>query len=116
MRHFSQLQKVKPHAFIDKTNILLYTVAIVLMIADLTQTRIKLNTGLYHEDNPLARPLMNAGIGGTIAAGIIAVTMRIVYSWIAHKTGHHKLERFVPVLSMILSVIALIYGHMHRLP
>lgn len=116
MRHFSQLQKVKPHAFIDKTNILLYTVAIVLMVADLTQTRIKLNTGLYHEDNPLTRPLMNAGMVGTVAAGIIAMTVSIGISWLAHKTGHHKIERLVPVWSMMISVTALIYSNMHKLP
>jgi hypothetical protein len=114
MRLFSPLQK--PHAFIDKTNIILYTVAIGLMVADLMQTRIKLNTGLYHEDNPLVRPLMNAGIGGTLAAGIIAATVSIVISWIAHKTGHHKIERLVPVWSMVISVTALIYSNMHKLP
>lgn len=51
-------QEPAPHAFIDRENVILQSVAIGLMTADLTQTRIRLDSGLWHEDNPLARPFL----------------------------------------------------------
>ena len=80
--------------------------------ADFAVTRANLQDG-GTELNPLTRPF--AGSTAALAANFAGETAGVVaLSYFFHKTGHHKLERIVSLVSMSESGAAVSYGLMHR--
>jgi len=100
------------HKFWDKKNCALFAVSAALNGADFAVTRTNLQNG-GRELNPLVRPFGRStpGLAMNFAgeeAGVIGL------SYFFHKTGHHRLERVVSVVSIGGSAGAVGYGLSHR--
>lgn len=96
------------HKFWDSENKALFLTAAALNTADFAITRSNLQSG-GRELNPVVRIFgrSTAGLAVNFAgetAGIVAV------SYFFHKTGHHKLERWVSVVNVSSSAFAVSYG------
>jgi hypothetical protein len=100
------------HKFWDAQNRALFIAAAAANGADFAVTRANLQSG-GQELNPIVRifgrstPGLALNFGGE-SAGVLTV------SYFFHKTGHHRLERAVPVLNFAASVGAVTYGLTHR--
>jgi len=100
------------HKFWDGENWALFTGSATLSGADFAVTYANLQSG-GRELNPVVRifgrsaPGLALNFGGE-TAGVVAL------SYFFHKTGHHKMERFVPVINMGVSAAAVGYGLAHR--
>jgi len=100
------LPEAPPHRFFDKTNLQLHLGVIAAETGDLITTRRILQAG-GREANPIARPLMQAGLGGQMVATYgLGEGGALLCSYFLHRTGHHRLERFVPITAMILEGLA----------
>jgi hypothetical protein len=100
------------HKFWDGENRLLFVTAAALHGADFAITRSNLQGG-GRELNPVVRIFghSTAGLAFNFAgetAGVVSV------SYFFHKTGHHKLERFVSYVDIGASAGAVSYGLAHR--
>jgi hypothetical protein len=82
------------HVFLDRPAKIRFAILAGLIAADGITTQHVLNTDGGKEVNPLARPLVTHGAGGQLAASAIGYAFGIGGSYIFHRTGHHKLERF----------------------
>ena len=95
-----------PHRFFDKTNLWLHAGAIVAETADLVTTHRAIEAGAV-EANPLARPLVRRGLGGQVVSAYgLGEGALLLTSYIFHRTGHHRLERFVPVTAIAVEGLA----------
>jgi hypothetical protein len=45
--------------------------------------------------NPIARPFVNHGAAGQVAASVIGLGASTGTAYLLHKAGHHKLERML---------------------
>ncbi len=100
------LPEAPSHRFFDKTNLWLHMSVVAGETSDLITTRRILQAG-GREANPLARPLMRAGLGGQMAATYgLGEGSALLASYLLHRTGHHKLERFVPITAFVLEGLA----------
>lgn len=100
------LPEAPTHRFFDKTNLWLHLNVMAAETGDLITTRRILQAG-GREANPIARPLMQAGLGGQMAATYgLGEGTALLGSYLLHRTGHHRLERFVPITAMILESLA----------
>lgn len=100
------------HKFWDRENEVLFVAAAALNGADFTITRSNLQNG-GRELNPVVRFFgrSTAGLAVNFAgetAGVVSLT------YFLHKTGHHKLERWVSVVNISSSAGAVSYGLAHR--
>jgi hypothetical protein len=100
------------HKFWDTKNRFLFVSVAALNTADFVVTRSNLRSG-GTELNPLTRPFSRstAGLAANFAgetAGVMAL------SYFFHRTGHHKLERMISVVSVGESGAAVSYGLLHR--
>lgn len=86
---------LQPHRFWDTPNILLHSFNTATKIADFHSTERMLRRG-GHELNPLLRN-RPARIGIILGFGTVG---HALIAWIFHKTGHHKLERWLMVPSI----------------
>jgi hypothetical protein len=91
--------KLKPrpaaHRFFDVKN----TLALSSLAASLTADALSTQKGLaypgFYEMNPLARPFVSSRAGAAAySAGSFALLAGGMY--VAHRRGHHKLERVLP--------------------
>jgi hypothetical protein len=100
------------HKFWDKQNRLLFITATALNAADFAITRSNLQSG-GRELNPIVRMFGSSTPG--LAINFVGETAGVVtLSYFFHKTGHHKLERFVSVVDLGASAGAVSYGFAHR--
>jgi hypothetical protein len=100
------------HKFWDRENKLLFVTAAALNGADFAVTRANLQGG-GRELNPVVQIFGRSTPGLAVnfvgeTAGVVAV------SYFFHKTGHHKLERWVSVVNISSSAGAVSYGLAHR--
>ena len=100
------------HKFWDAKNRVLFSTVVALDVADFTVTRSNLGNG-GRELNPLVRPFAGntAALATNFAgesAGVIAV------SYLLHRTGHHRFERWTPVINAAGSAFAVAYGLAHH--
>jgi len=100
------------HRFWDRENKALFFTAAALSGADFAVTRSNLQNG-GRELNPVVRIFgrSTAGLAVNFAgetAGVVSLT------YFLHKTGHHKLERWVSVVNISSSAFAVSYGLAHR--
>jgi hypothetical protein len=88
--------KTPAHQFFERGNNTRFVVLAGLVAADGLTTQLALSgNGSFREINPLARPFVNQGTAGQVAASAIGLGASTGTAYLLHKTGHHKLERFV---------------------
>jgi hypothetical protein len=103
---------ISEHKFWDKQNKLLFVATAALSGADFAITRSNLQGG-GRELNPVVR-VFGHSTGG-LALNFVGETAGVVsLSYFFHKTGHHKLERYVSVVNIGASAGAVSYGLAHR--
>ena len=85
---------IPPHAFWDKTNILLFSGVAVFRGLDYASTRNFLARG--REEVLIPDDIVNnaAGFASLEAAGTLT---SVGLSYLLHRTGHHKLERWLSI-------------------
>ena len=100
------------HRFWDNKNKVLFATAAGFAAADFASTRANLANG-GQELNPVTRVF--AGSTAGLAANFAGETAGVVgLSYFFHKTGHHRLERIVPLASIGASGFAVSYNLTHR--
>jgi hypothetical protein len=100
------------HSFLDGKNRFLFATVAMFSGADFAVTHMNLANG-GRELNPMVRPF--TGSTGALAMNFVGQTAGIVgVSYLLHKSGHHKLERMVPVANIASSAFAVAYGLSHR--
>jgi hypothetical protein len=101
-----------PHKFWDRQNKVLFVAAAASNAGDFAVTRANLQSG-GRELNPVVRIFGRSSAG--LAMNFAGETAGVVsLSYFFHKTGHHKLERAVPMVNIAASAGAVTYGLMHR--
>jgi hypothetical protein len=84
------------HKFFDHGNGLRMGILAGVVAADGISTQKILNGGgQWREVNPLARPFVNQGAAGQLAASVVGYGFSLGTSYLLHKTGHHKLEKLM---------------------
>jgi hypothetical protein len=108
----AKLPEAPSHRFWDRENSVLFATTAAFSTADFFVTRNNLhNSG--HELNPVTR--LFTGSTTALAANFAGETAGVVgLSYFFHKTGHHKLERVVSMLSIGSSAAAVTFGLAHR--
>jgi hypothetical protein len=100
------------HVFWDGKNRFLFSTVAMFSGADFAVTHMNLVNG-GRELNPLVRPF--TGSTPALAANFAGQTAGVIaVSYLLHKSGHHKLERMVPVANIASSAFAVAYGLSHR--
>jgi hypothetical protein len=109
--HVTSFENSETHKFWDNKNRALFIGVTALNSADFAVTRANLQSG-GQELNPLTRPFSHST--AALAANFAGETAGVVaLSYFFHKTGHHRLERFVSFVSMGESGAAVSYGLLH---
>ena len=105
----------RPHPFLDGSSLVLTMLESSALLADgaTTQRALRRYPGVAYEADPLARPFVAHGWPGEIAAGALVVTADVGVRYLLHRTGHHRLERWPPVL--VAAVCATAAWHNARL-
>ena len=100
------------HRFWDRGNRALFVAVAAGSAADFAVTYSNLQNG-GKELNPLTRVFSGSTAG--LAANFAGQTAGVIgLSYFFHQTGHHKLERFTPLLNFGASAFAVSYGLTHR--
>jgi hypothetical protein len=100
------------HSFWDHENLALFATVGALSAADFAVTRTILQNG-GKELNPVTRLFSGSTAG--LAANFAGETAAIIgLSYCFHKTGHHRLERLVPMVNIGSSAVAVAYDLSHR--
>ncbi len=100
------------HKFWNRENKVLFCVAAALNGADFAITRSNLQGG-GRELNPVVRIFGRSTAG--LAVNFVGETAGVVsVSYFFHKTGHHKIERWVSIVNISSSAGAVGYGLAHR--
>lgn len=100
------------HEFLDRQNRILFVAVAAFNGADFAVTRSNLQNG-GHELNPIVRPFASSTVA--LAANFAIETAGVVsVSYVFHKTGHHKLERFTSYVNIGSSAGAVTYGLLHH--
>jgi hypothetical protein len=89
----SQLPEAR-HKFLDRHNKLSLVIFGGLLAADGVTTQQNLGHNA-HELNPVAKPLVDRGWAGQLAASALGGGSVLGLAYLFHQTGHRKLERFV---------------------
>lgn len=83
------------HRFLDLKNSLAISSFAATLAADSISTQKGLDQSRYREINPIARLFVQSRTGAILySTGSFGLVTGGMY--LAHKTGHHKLERIVP--------------------
>jgi hypothetical protein len=106
----SAREQIPPHAFWDKENILLFSGVAVFRALDYTSTKNMLARGRGEILLPDDVVYNSAGFAAVEAA---ATATSIGISYVFHRTGHHKLERWLSITH--LSVTAFGAAHNYAL-
>jgi hypothetical protein len=93
------------HPFFDAANIVLLTVSVLGMSADAITTQRGLARGRGEAD-PIARPLVKYGWSGQISLEGLETGAEIAGMYGLHRTGHHWVERTVPVCLAVAHAVA----------
>jgi len=100
------------HKFWDRGNLVLFGANAVLSSGDFVITRDNLQSG-GRELNPVARLFGRST--PALAVNFVGQTACVITtSYIFHRTGHHKLERWVSAINIGASVGAVTFGLTHR--
>ena len=100
------------HRFLDGKNRFLFSTVAMFSGADFAVTHMNLANG-GRELNPMVRPF--TGSTGALAVNFAGQTAGVMaVSYLMHKSGHHTLERMLPVANIASSAFAVAYGLSHR--
>ena len=100
------------HRFWSAENQFLFATVAASSMADFAVTRANLQSG-GRELNPVTRILSGSTAG--LAVNFVGETAGVVgLSYYFHRTGHHRLERIVPLVNFGSSAVAVSYGLTHR--
>jgi len=93
----SKPQDSSAHRFFDHGNRLRASILAGLVAADgvSTQEILRGGGGRWREMNPMARPLVNQGAPGQLAASVLGYGFSLGTSYLLHRSGHHKLEKLM---------------------
>ena len=95
------------HRFFDKRNLALHGWNAAAETYDAITTRRSLGGRPIHELNPFGALFVNHGWGGQVVFSYgFGVGGPLLTSYVLHRTGHHKLERWVTALNAIGSTAA----------
>jgi hypothetical protein len=83
------------HKFLDRQNKIAFGTLAGLIAVDSITTQRLTNSGRAREANPIWRPMVRQGWQGQLAASALGYASAVGVSYAIHKTGHHKLERWV---------------------
>lgn len=100
---FAQLEPVDLHhdKFWDKPNAAIHSVNFAMQTADAFTTRHVLDEHNGVERNPWARQFVTHGWGGQAAYSWgLSVGGTILTSYFMHRTGHHRMERLLPMIEI----------------
>jgi hypothetical protein len=92
------------HPFFDGANIVLLTASALGTTADAITTQRGLAQGRGEAD-PIARPFVKYGWSGQISLEVLETSAEIAGMYGLHRTGHHWVERAVPVCLAITHAI-----------
>jgi len=81
------------HHFMDKENVSLHSFNFAMMLADVATTQRALQVPGTRELNPLAK-----SPSGLVALKVAGFTAGLSLAYMLHQTGHHKAERFIPLV------------------
>ena len=91
-----QISGTPSHKFFDRGNSIRMGILGGLVAADGISTQEILSSGgHWREINPLARPFVNKGAPGQLAASVLGYGFSVGTAYLLHKTGHHKLEKLM---------------------
>jgi hypothetical protein len=106
------------HRFFDTTNIVLTGIESGALVADgiYTQRGLTKYPDVLHEGDPIARPFVSRGWPGQIAGGTIFVTADVGLRYLCHRTEHHRLERWIPMILTVYGTVGAVQGarEIHR--
>ena len=89
------------HKFWDKQNLAINSANLAMQTADALTTRHVLDQHNGRERNPWARQFVNHGWAGQAGYSWgLSVGGTILTSYFLHRTGHHRLERILPVIEI----------------
>ena len=89
------------HKFWDRPNIAINSANFAMQTADAFTTRHVLDEHNGIERNPWARQFVTHGWGGQAAYSWgLSVGGTILTSYFMHRTGHHKMERVLPMIEI----------------
>jgi hypothetical protein len=100
----SALPEAPSHSFFDKSNKIRLSILGGLVAADGITTHNVISHHYGTEVNPLARPLVMQGGAGQAAASVLGYGASLGTSYLLHRTGHHKLERWMLHVGMAVEV------------
>ena len=101
-----KLPEAPSHSFLDRENVALHAANLALITGDMISTRLIVDGG-GREQNPIARPFVNSGIGGQMAASYaLGFGGTLLGSYWLHRSGHHRLERILPISVMAIEAYA----------
>lgn len=83
------------HPFFQHGNRVRMAIVGGLIAADGITTQHIVNTDHGSELNPVVRPLVKKGAAGQVGASLLGYSLSVGSSYLLHRTGHHKLERFM---------------------
>jgi hypothetical protein len=109
----ASVPEARPHRrFWDRENTFLFATSAAFSAADFVVTRDNLRNG-GQELNPVTRVLSGSTPG--LAVNFAGETAGVVgLSYFFHKTGHHKMERYVSMLNIGSSAAAVTFDMAHR--
>ncbi len=88
------------HKFLDGPNVMMQALSGAMMAADVATTNRALEVPGTRELNPLAQ-----SPASRYALKFVGFGVGLGLSYAMHKTGHHKAERFMPLLFGVPSVV-----------
>ena len=102
-----QARALEPHCFLDRTNLALQGWNLAAETYDAITTRRALNGRSVNELNPFGALFVNHGWAGQVIFSYgFGVGGPLLTSDLLHRTGHHKLERWVIAINAAGSTAA----------
>ncbi|MFZ0307997.1 MAG: hypothetical protein WAL89_07480 [Candidatus Sulfotelmatobacter sp.] len=106
------LPEAPSHRFWDRENSILFATSAAFSAADFVITKDNLSGG-GRELNPVTRVFSGSTAG--LAVNFAGETAGVIgLSYFFHKTGHHKMERYISMLNIGSSGAAVTYDLAHR--
>ena len=102
--------KVKVHAFFDAKNIALFSLGAAFVASDSITTQRMVGTGRFDEQDPIAKPFVNNGWKGQALISAIGFGGSVGLSYVFHKFGHHKMERYVGLSLIGIELAATVHN------
>jgi hypothetical protein len=99
-------ERLRPHRFLDTTNVMLSGLEMAAIMGDAASTRRAFDSypGQVVEADPIARPFVALGWSGQILGASLFVGGDVFARHLLHKAGHHRLERLLPLALSVLEV------------